>query len=204
LAQTKKEKGRFGVGAGLRGQIPDRPPILKGSVGPSKAPLAYRPTSSLPNPPGQVKRRKRVGSELGRSFEVRSSIGRRSAGDQSDRVKLRSLIVLRPPCPTPRARCLRSKSSSSKWASCGLRVSLRRRGCDRMRTQRRSPGTHTEVRPGVVVVVQRGVSSSSSSSSCRGALPRCLWRCHLRHCAAAVLVLMLVQLCWCRWCGHWC
>ena len=29
----KKEKGRFGVGAGLRGQIPDRPPILKGLVG---------------------------------------------------------------------------------------------------------------------------------------------------------------------------
>jgi hypothetical protein len=27
---TKKEKGRFGVGAELRGQIPDRPPILKG------------------------------------------------------------------------------------------------------------------------------------------------------------------------------
>jgi len=100
----KKEKGRFGVGAGLRGQIPDRPPILKGSVGPSKAPLAYRPTSSLPNPPGQVKKKKRVGSELGRSFEVRSSIGRRSSGDQSGRVKLRSLIVLRPPCPTPRAR----------------------------------------------------------------------------------------------------
>ncbi len=39
LAHTKKEKGRFGVGAGLRGQIPDRSPILKGSVGPSKAPL---------------------------------------------------------------------------------------------------------------------------------------------------------------------
>ena len=37
----KKEKGRFGVGAGLRGQILDRPPILGGSVGPSKAPLAY-------------------------------------------------------------------------------------------------------------------------------------------------------------------
>jgi hypothetical protein len=55
---TKKEKGRFGVGAGLRGQILDRPPILKRSVGPSKAPLAYRPTSSLPNPPGQVKRKK--------------------------------------------------------------------------------------------------------------------------------------------------
>jgi len=29
--------------------------------------------------------------------------------------------------------------------------------------------------------VVRGVSSSSSSSSCRGALPRCLWRCHFRH-----------------------
>ena len=50
----KKEKGRFGVGAELRGQVLDRPPILRGSVGPSKAPLAYRPTSSLPNPPGQV------------------------------------------------------------------------------------------------------------------------------------------------------
>ena len=33
----KKKKGRFGVGAGLRGQIPDRPPILGGSVGPDKA-----------------------------------------------------------------------------------------------------------------------------------------------------------------------
>ena len=31
---------------GFRGQILDRPPILRGSVGPSKAPLAYRPTSS--------------------------------------------------------------------------------------------------------------------------------------------------------------
>ena len=50
----EKEKGRFGVGAELRGQILDRPPIRRGSVGPSKAPLAYRPTSSLPNPPGQV------------------------------------------------------------------------------------------------------------------------------------------------------
>jgi len=76
----KKEKGRFGVGAGLRGQILDRPPILRGPGGPSKAPLAYRPTSSLPNPPGQVEKKKRVGSESGRSFEVRSSIGRRSAG----------------------------------------------------------------------------------------------------------------------------
>ena len=51
---TKKEKGRFGVGAGLRGQIPDRSPIFRRPGGPSKAPLAYRPTSSLPNPPGQV------------------------------------------------------------------------------------------------------------------------------------------------------
>ena len=51
---TKKEKGRFGGGAGLRGQIPDRSPIFRRPGGPSKAPLAYRPTSSLPNPPGQV------------------------------------------------------------------------------------------------------------------------------------------------------
>ena len=43
---TKKEKGRFGVGAGLRGQIPDRSPIFRRPGGPSKAPLAYRPTSS--------------------------------------------------------------------------------------------------------------------------------------------------------------
>ena len=43
-------------------------------------------------------------SELGRGFEVKSPIGRRSSRDQSDRVKPRSLIVLRPPCPTPRAR----------------------------------------------------------------------------------------------------
>ena len=102
---TKKEKGRFGVGAELRGQIPDRSPIFRRPGGPSKAPLADRPTSSLPNPPGQVKKKKkkRVGSESGRSFEVRSSIGRRSSGDQSDRVKLRSLIVLHPPVPRSRA-----------------------------------------------------------------------------------------------------
>ena len=86
VGTKKKEKGRFGVGAGLR-----------------EAPLAYRPTSSLPNPPGQVKRKRKVGSELGRSFEVRSSIGRRSSGDQSDRVKPRSLIVLHPPVPRSRA-----------------------------------------------------------------------------------------------------
>ncbi len=49
-------------------------------------------------------KKKRAGSELGRGFEVRSSIGRRSSGDRADRVKLRSLLVLRPPCPTPRAR----------------------------------------------------------------------------------------------------
>ena len=30
LAQKRKRKGRFGVGAGLRGQVPDRPPILRG------------------------------------------------------------------------------------------------------------------------------------------------------------------------------
>ena len=42
--------------------------------------------------------------EEGVGFEVKSPIGRRSSRDQSDRVKLRSLIVLRPPCPTPRAR----------------------------------------------------------------------------------------------------
>ena len=68
---------------------------------------------------------------MGRSFEVRSSIGRRSAGDQSDRVKLRSLIVLRPPCPTPRARCLRSKSWS-KWSRAAAHCSRRRaNGCHR-------------------------------------------------------------------------
>ena len=32
--KRKEKKGRFGVGAGLRGQILDRPPILRGSVGP--------------------------------------------------------------------------------------------------------------------------------------------------------------------------
>ena len=52
LAQKRKRKGRFGVGAGLRGQVPDRPLILRGSVGPSKAPLAYRPTSSRPSQQG--------------------------------------------------------------------------------------------------------------------------------------------------------
>ena len=36
------------------------------------------------------KRKKRAGSELGRGFEVRPSIGRRSSGGRSDRVKLRS------------------------------------------------------------------------------------------------------------------
>ena len=33
-AEKKEKKGRFGVGAGLRGQTLDRPPILRGSVGP--------------------------------------------------------------------------------------------------------------------------------------------------------------------------
>ena len=32
--EKKERKGRFGVGAGLRGQTLDRPPILRGSVGP--------------------------------------------------------------------------------------------------------------------------------------------------------------------------
>jgi hypothetical protein len=50
--KKRKKRGRFGVGAGLRGQIPDRPPILEGSVGPSKAPLAYRPTSFRPSRQG--------------------------------------------------------------------------------------------------------------------------------------------------------
>ena len=82
---TKKRKnGRFGVGAGLRGQIPDRPPILKGSVGPSKAPLAYRPTSSLPNPPGQVKKKEKgrfgVGAELRGQILDRPPILRGSVG----------------------------------------------------------------------------------------------------------------------------
>jgi hypothetical protein len=50
--KKKKEKGRFGVGAGLRGQILDRPPILRGPVGPSKAPLTYRPTPPVPRSRG--------------------------------------------------------------------------------------------------------------------------------------------------------
>ena len=33
-SKKKEKKGRFGVGAGLRGQTLDRPPILRGSVGP--------------------------------------------------------------------------------------------------------------------------------------------------------------------------
>ena len=33
-SEKKEKKGRFGVGAGLRGQTLDRPPILRGSVGP--------------------------------------------------------------------------------------------------------------------------------------------------------------------------
>ena len=40
------------------------------------------------------KEKKRAGSELGRGFEVKSPIGRRSSRDRSDRVKPRSLIVL--------------------------------------------------------------------------------------------------------------
>jgi hypothetical protein len=66
-----------------------------------------------PMVPSWHKKKKRAGSELGRGFEVKSPIGRRSSRDQSDRVKPRSLIVLRPPCPTPRARCLRSKSPTT-------------------------------------------------------------------------------------------
>jgi len=103
----KKRKGQVRSWGGASRSNPRSAADPQGISRTDKAPLAYRPTSSLPNPPGQVKRKKRVGSELGRSFEVRSSIGRRSSRDQSDRVKLRSLIVLRPPCPTPRARCLR-------------------------------------------------------------------------------------------------
>ena len=34
---------------------------------------------------------------------------------------------------------------------------------DATEEEQRSPGTHTQVRPGVVVVVRRGVSLSSSS-----------------------------------------
>jgi hypothetical protein len=70
---TKKEKGRFGVGAGLRGQIPDRSPIFRRPGGPSKAPLAYRPTSSLPNPPGQVKKEKEKG-RFGVGAELRGQV----------------------------------------------------------------------------------------------------------------------------------
>ena len=36
------------------------------------------------------KKKRRAGSELGRGFEVRPSIGRRSSGGRSDRIKLRS------------------------------------------------------------------------------------------------------------------
>ena len=77
--------------------------------------------------------------ELGRGFEVKPSIGRRSSGDRTDRIKLRPLVVLHPPG----------------------------RGRARYEEEQRSPGTHTEVRPGVVVVVQCGVSSLSSSSVVR-------------------------------------
>ena len=45
-------------------------------------------------PSWHKKEKKRAGSELGRGFEVKSPIGRRSSGDRSDRIKPRSLIVL--------------------------------------------------------------------------------------------------------------
>ena len=107
VALKKRKKGRFGVGAELRGQILDRPPILGGSVGPSKAPLAYRPTSSRP-----------------------LQQGHRSV---SDRV--------------PTLRGVEPVGVSS------------RRCVAATEEEQRSPGTHTEVRPGVVVVVQCSVSS---------------------------------------------
>jgi hypothetical protein len=53
-----------------------------------------RPSPMVPS--WHTKKKKRAGSELGRGFEVKSPIGRRSSRDQSDRVKPRSLIVLRP------------------------------------------------------------------------------------------------------------
>jgi hypothetical protein len=85
-----------------------------------------RPSPMVPSWPPK---KKRAGSELGRSFKVRSSIGRRSSGDQSDRVKLRSLIVLRPPCPTPRARCKKKKKrvGSELGRSFEVRSSIGRR-----------------------------------------------------------------------------
>jgi hypothetical protein len=39
---------------------------------------------------------KRVGSELGRGFEVKPSIGHRSSGDRSDRIKLHSFVLVLP------------------------------------------------------------------------------------------------------------
>ncbi len=42
----------------------------------------------------KIENKERAGSELGRGFEVKSPIGRRSSRDRSDRVKPRSLIVL--------------------------------------------------------------------------------------------------------------
>ena len=60
-----------------------------------------RPSPMMPS--WHTQKKKRAGSELGRGFEVKSPIGRRSSRDQSDRVKPRSLIVLHPPVPRSRA-----------------------------------------------------------------------------------------------------
>ena len=42
------------------------------------------------------KKRKRAGSELGRGFVVRPSIGCRSSGGRSDRIKLHSFVLVLP------------------------------------------------------------------------------------------------------------
>jgi hypothetical protein len=121
--KKKKEKGRFGVGAGLRGQILDRPPILRGSVGPSKAPLAYRPTSSRPSQQGHRSVSDRVPTLRGvEPVEMRSGV----RGSPPTRGSTRLPIG---PTRGPRSRCCVAATEE----------------------EQRCPGTHTEVRPGVVV-----------------------------------------------------
>ena len=122
-------------------------------------------------PSGTKKKKKRAGSELGQGFEVKSPIGRRSSGDRSDRIKPRSLIVLvLPSLAAGPSVHLRSGSYAAGLSQCGGRrldapthFGRRPRRCvSATEEEERSPGTHTEVRPGVVVVVQRSATSSSS------------------------------------------
>ena len=112
------------------------------------------------------KRKDRQGSELGRGFEVRPSIGRRSSGGRSDRIKLRSP---RPTSsqPSQSGPSIHLRSGSflrggepvkglwypSHYGARRASYARPRRCVSATEEEQRSPGTHTEVRPGVVVVV---------------------------------------------------